>query len=434
MTTHKHPPRSGMRHGWRIVHIKGDAKTRGFQHGAQLAEELSKLLDSFPAIVSRDFGISLDTYISKCVSLVKPVFKSKCREWCEELDAICEGALSKGVVVSPDFLLSWNLYLSMFTVLEGHSSEDRKPERCSAFIATGEATTRGQIVMAHNTHCDFMLAPFSNVVMRVTPSKGHAFVMQTSPGLLCSAMDWFISKSGLMGCETTISGFQEKPEFGLPYFCRIRECMQYGNSLDDYKRIMMRENAGDYACSWLFGDTKTGEIMLLELGLHHVGCERTKNGVFYGSNGVHDDRLRDAETKGVGMYDVKTSVGARNLRLAQLLREEYYGRIDTSVAKRIIGDHEDVYLGREKAGYRSICKHGELEKTRTNRPAHSPFGAIDAKVTDTALAKKLRFLGIWGSSCGKRVFRPKAFTRRFPRYKKLIKELPEFRREPWVKL
>jgi len=290
--------------------------------------------------------------------------------------------------------------------------------------------------MAHNTHCDFMLAPFSNIVMYVHPPKGqgHAFVMQTGPGLLCSTMDWFISKSGLMGCETTISGFTEKPEFGLPYFCRIRECMQYGDSLDDYKRIMLKDNAGDYACGWLFGDTKTGEIMILELGLHHFGCERTKNGVFYGSNGVHNDKLREAETKDGGIYDIKTSVGARNLRLAQLLREEYYGKIDTNVAKRIIGDHEDVYLGREKAGYRSICKHGELEKTKTNRPAHSPFGAVDAKVVDTALAKKMRFLGIWGSSCGKRVFRPKAFTRRFSRYKKLENELPEFRREPWTTL
>jgi hypothetical protein len=428
MTTRK--SKNSLSHGWRIVRVEGDAKTRGFQHGAQLAKELRRLLDALPAMVSRDFGISLDTYIAKCISQVKPVFKSKCREWCDELAGICDGALSKGVVISLDFLLSWNLYLSMFTVLKGRSSEDR----CSAFIATGEATSRGQIVMAHNTHCDFMLAPFSNIVMHVTPSKGHAFVMQTGPGLLCSTMDWFISKSGLMGCETTIAGFKEKPEFGLPYFCRIRECMQYGNSLDDYKRIMMRDNAGDYACGWLFGDTKSGEIMLLELGLHHIGCERTKNGVFYGSNGVHDDRLREAETKGVGLYDIKTSVGARNLRLAHLLREEYYGRIDTNVAKRVIGDHEDVYLGREKAGYRSICKHVELESKRTNRPAHSPFGAIDGKVTDTALAKKMRFLGIWGSACGNRVFRPKAFTRRFPKYKKLENELPEFRREPWVTL
>jgi hypothetical protein len=432
MTTRKHQHRYNLRHGWHTVRVEGDAKTRGFQHGAQLSKELRLLLDTFPSMVSRNFGISLDTYIAKCVSQVKSVFQSKCKEWAEELEAICMGALSKGVVISLDFLLSWNLYLSMFTALKGHSSEDR----CSAFIATGEATTRGQIVMAHNTHCDFVEASFFNVVMHVHPPKGqgHAFVMQTGPGLLCSATDWFISKSGLMGCETTIGGFTEKPEFGLPYFCRIRECMQYGNSLDDYKRIMMLDNAGDYACGWLFGDMKTGEIMLLELGLHHFGCERTKNGVFYGSNGVHNDRLREAETKDGGIYDIETSVGARNLRLAQLLREEYYGRIDTNVAKRVIGDHEDVYLGREKAGYRSICKHGELEAKKTNRPAHSPFGAIDGKVTDTALAKKMRFLGIWGSSCGKRVFRPKAFTRRFSRFKKLERWLPEFRREPWVKL
>jgi len=430
MTTRKHK-HATLRHGWRMVRVEGDAKTRGFQHGVQLSEDLRRLLDAFPAILSRSFDVDLDTYIEKCNSLAKHIFRTRCKEWAEELDAICEGTLSKGVVVSPDFLFGWNMYLSMFEIFK-KPGKKRPDARCSAFLATGSATTHGQIVMAHNTHCDFMEAPFFNVVMHVVPSKGHAFVMQTGPGLLCSATDWFISKSGLIGCETTIGGFTEKPVFGLPYFCRIRECMQYGDSLDDYKRIMMLDNAGDYACGWLFGDTRSGEIMILELGLHHIGCERTKNGVFYGSNGVHNDKLREAETKDGGMYDIKTSVGARNLRLAHLLREEYYGKIDTNVAKRIIGDHEDVYLGREKAGYRSICKHGELEKSKTNRPAHSPFGAIDAKVVDTALAKKMRFLGIWGSSCGKRVFRPKAFTRKNPKYKKWEKWLPEFKREPWT--
>jgi hypothetical protein len=247
-------------------------------------------------------------------------------------------------------------------------------------------------------------------------------------------MDWFICESGLMGCETTISNFEPKPDFGLPYFCRIRECMQYGNSLDDYKKIMMLDNAGDYASSWLFGDLNTGEIMRLELGLHHFGCERTKNGVYFGSNGVVSDQLRHEEAPKNEIHDIKSSVGARNARLSHLLRDEYYGKIDLRIAKRIISDHEDVYLGRTRSGARTVCKHLELEPKKTNRSAFSPFGAIDAKVVDTALAKKLRFLGIWGSSCGTRVFRPKSFTRKHPRFKKCEKWLPEFRKEPWVTL
>jgi hypothetical protein len=424
----KHLPKNSVSHGWKIIHVKGTASERGFQHGSRLAEELKKLVDALPTLIMAEFGVSLDEYVDTCVRIAKPAFQ-RCKEWADELSAISEGALSKGVLISEDLLLAWNLFLSMPAFFPKKVA-DRRTERCSAFIATGDATTNSQIVMAHNTHSDFILAPFSNIIMHVEPpkGKGHAFVMQTGPGLLCSSMDWFLSKSGIIGCETTIAGFTEKPEFGIPYFCRIRECMQYGDSLDDYKRIMMRENAGDYACGWLFGDTKTGEIMLLELGLHHFGCERTNNGVFYGSNGVHDYQLREAETKAEGgIHDLKSSVGARNARLSYLLREEYYGRIDINVAKLIIGDHYDVYLGREKAGTRSICKHAERSE---NRPA----GAIDAKVVDSMLAKKMRFLGIWGSACGKRVFRPKAFTRRVQRYKRIETFLPEFRREPWTRL
>jgi hypothetical protein len=174
--------------------------------------------------------------------------------------------------------------------------------------------------------------------------------------------------------------------------------------------------------------------MLLELGLHHIGCKRTTNGVFYGSNGCHDDVLRNTETKKNGIYDIKTSVGARNLRLAHLVRDEYYGKIDVNAAKRIIGDHEDVYKDKVRPGARTICKHGELEPTKMNRVEFSPFGAIDAKVVDTRMAKRLQFLGIWGSSCGKRVFRPKAFTRKHPKFKHLEPWLPIFKREPWTKI
>jgi len=54
--------------------------------------------------------------------------------------------------------------------------------------------------------------------------------------------------------------------------------MQYANTLDEYVKFLKKENSGDYANSWLIGDTKNNEIMRIELGLEFVNVERKKNG------------------------------------------------------------------------------------------------------------------------------------------------------------
>ena len=55
--------------------------------------------------------------------------------------------------------------------------------------------------------------------------------------------------------------------------------MQYGNNFNDYEKMLLDGNSGDYANSWLFGDTNTNEILRIELGLKYHNIERTKNGV-----------------------------------------------------------------------------------------------------------------------------------------------------------
>ena len=102
--------------------------------------------------------------------------------------------------------------------------------RCSAFIATGNATKNRDIVMAHNTHSDFVTGQLLNIVIKVFPDVGNAFIMQTSAGLIASTSDWFLMSNGIIGCETTLSDINYKPEFGTPFFCRIRELMQYAKS------------------------------------------------------------------------------------------------------------------------------------------------------------------------------------------------------------
>jgi len=251
--------------------------------------------------------------------------------------------------------------------------------------------------------------------------------MQTSAGFIASGTDWFVCENGIVGCESTIGDFNREPKFGVPYFCRIRQAMQYGNSLDDYAKIMQKENAGDYPCSWLFGDTKKKEIMLLELGLSVVNVQKKTNGVFYGMNSAISPQLRKQETDDHDFLDTTTSSGARNVRFHFLLYETYYGKLNVENAKTIIADHYDVLLGKDACNSRTICKHMGKDSDE-----YFPFGCIDGKVVNSEMAKQMTFWARWGSPCG-RPFSVSLFIKEHPRFKHWKEYMRDMQKYPWTK-
>ena len=415
--------------GWRLLSIKGTPYERGFQHGQTLSDELLKIHEMFPKYIRKEMGFSFKTYIEKCKKLI-PIIKSDCNEIYEEIRGIVDGCNSKNIIepITLEFIVAWN---SMMSVCKSHSNKKHKkhPERCSIFIATGSYTENGEIVMAHNTHTDFITGKYVNIIMRVYPEKGHSFIMQTSPGLVWSLTDWFITDAGIIGCESTISDLNYDPKFGLPIFCRIRKVMQYAKTLDECANILTHKSAGDYACSWLLGNINTNEIMLFEQGLKYHNIKKTKDGVFYLANSPIDPIIRAKETTDKSFYDPNTSTGSRMLRLGQLLEIDYFGKLNVDSAKSIIADHYDMGLGKESLNNNSICNHNETLKKHA-----LPFGAVDGKVTTSSLAKKGEFFGRWGSSCG-RDFNSKYFLRNTPKYKKWgVEYLPDFPKQPWVKI
>jgi hypothetical protein len=266
--------------GWKSIYIYGDAFDRGFAHGFLLKNELVRVKKVFEFLVKHELKMSFKEYISTSNKIIKPIVKEKYPEIYQEIRGISKGAKKGGLNISVDYLIGWNAYMSLYSHFK-----DGAVIKCSAFIATGNATENGDIIMAHNTHTNFADGQLHNVIIYVWPSKGHKFVMQTTPGYIASGTDWFLCGSGIIGCETTIAFVNYKPVFGDPYFCRIRNAMQYGNTLDDYADIMSTNNAGDYACSWQFGDINTNEIMLFEMTLKEKNIQRTKNGVFFGKIG-----------------------------------------------------------------------------------------------------------------------------------------------------
>ena len=410
--------------GWRKIRVYGDPYERGYAHGYLLARELKPAKQTLTFIVREFLKMDVSDYMKRCKNEIGPIVKNKYPEFFKELLGISAGAREAGVSVSVALLIAWNSVLSLYP-------RNVAPNRCSAFIATGSATESGEIVMAHNTHTDFISGSRLNIILQVEPTEGHAFVMQTAPGYIASSTDWFLCSSGIIGCETTISRVNFDPDFnkGHPYFCRIRNVMQYAKTLDECSEIMSNKNAGDYPCSWLFGNTNTSEIMILELGKNVHSIQKTQNGVFYGMNSAMDMKLRPIETNDYDHTNELTSVGARNNRLYHLLNDEYYGKITIQNAKRVISDHYDSHFARIEMTSRTICKHSELDE----HAEFKPVGCTDAKITDSKMASKMEFYGIFGSACGRK-FNAKEHIKEHPEYKHWAPYLKDFPKYKWTRL
>ena len=422
--------------GWKIIEIHGDPYERGFAHGYLLHQELTTVLKKLPFMVNHEIEVSYRKYLATCKRIISPIIKQKSPEIYQELCGMSRGAQMAGQEISVHTLIAWNSFMFMYNYFHydvSSSSKKKKSQHCSAFIATGKATKNGKIVMAHNSHSDLVSGSLFNIIIYLTPKTGFPFCMQTAPGFVASGTDWFLSKSGIMGCETTIGDTNYQPNFKdghLPYFCRIRQAMQYGKNLDEYVKIMTTHNAGDYAGSWLFGDTNTNEIMLCEVGLNIQNIQRTNDGIFYGMNSAMSFELRDKETTDQDFLDKTTSSGARNYRLRELLYKKNYGKLTTENAKQILSDHYNVLLQKNDVpNSNTVCVHTYNDPESD----YYPHGCQDGKVIDAEMAKRGEFVGRWGPSCGT-PFNSNNFVKEHPEYKEWEKVLVDFPKKDWVRI
>jgi len=428
------------KNGWKYISIKGKPKERGYAYGYLCANDFKEIQNTLKFLMMESYGMEWDYFIKEISDDFKEMTKRDFEELYEEMEGISEGCNANGCKTNLDEIIAWNFYCSIPYWYSTKSDnrigkEGGAPDKCSAFMAVGDWTEDGKIVCAHNSFTDYIDGQFSNIILDLQPSNGHRFIMQTSPCWIWSGTDFFVTAKGIIGTETTIGGFIPY-EKRYPIGYRIRKAMQYGNTLDEYCEILLNENSGDYANSWLFGDTNTNEILRIELGLKYHNIERTKNGFFIGFNSVYDERIRNLEVQNSGFYDVRRHQGARLVRLGDLM-DEHKGKLNIDIAKKIISDHYDVYLHKDdNPCSRTVCSHYDLDAreymSQENRPKpFAPHGAVDGIVCDTNLAKNMSFIGRFGNSCGI-PFNKDDFCKKHRQYEKFCPYLHDRPSEPWT--
>ena len=428
------------KNGWKYVSIKGKPKERGYAYGFLCASDFKEIQRMLKFLMMESYGVEWEYFVKEISNDFKELTKKEFNEFYQEMEGIVDGCNANGTKTNIDEMITWNFYLSIsywYSSKTGSTSgkEGGASDKCSAFMAVGDWTEDGKIVCAHNSFADYIDGQFSYIVLDLNPSEGCRFIMQTTPCWIWSGSDFFITSKGIIGTETTIGGFiPYEKKFPIGY--RIRQAMQYGRTLDEYCDILLHENSGDYACSWLFGDINSNEILRIELGLKYHNIEKTKNGCFIGFNSVYDERIRNLEVQDSGFYDVRRHQGARLVRLGDLM-DEYKGKLNIEVAQKIISDHYDVYLQKENNPCsRTVCSHYDLDAREymsdPSRPKpFSPHGAIDGIVCDTNLANKMSFIGRYGNSCGI-AFDKDDFCKKHRQYSVFCPYLKNRPSEPWT--
>jgi hypothetical protein len=467
--------------GWIRITIRGAPYERGFAHGQLAAHLFPRVFHVMNFICKEGYGRDIDFFYEICSDFFQPIIENRFPKIFKEMEGIAAGAkLRICQVVLINMYMSLSYFYSHILryidtpkyrkkyadVIRDELAISSNPaalsaraakmnefkDRCSLIMAVGEDWTKnGKIVCGHSSFSNFLDAQFCNIILKIEPeaNDGHSIIMQSAAGGVFSMTDFFVTSAGIIGSETTISGFNAY-ELRDPICCRIRECMQYGNTLEEYADRLQKGNSGDYACSWMFGDIHQNRIMRIELGLNYVNIESTKNGVFIGFNSTYDERIRNIECNlpltssannatgmvdngkegGHGFRNISSSIGNRRVQLEKLT-EKYRGRIDTTVAMKILADHYDNHLGKTDANTRTICKHGYDDHEGAN--PYKPVGAYDGKVVDSALAAKMTFLARWGPPCGKS-FSVRRHITKHPQWKDWEEHLVDLPKKQWIQV
>ncbi|MCX6664880.1 MAG: PQQ-binding-like beta-propeller repeat protein [Euryarchaeota archaeon] len=432
--------------GWIYIYIEGDPYERGFQHGILLSKEIIDMLNRWGNIIHNYKGLKQispslsetryekisETWWNFCTASCHKLYADKIPdEYQQEMQGIADGVnhageqIYKRNITYSDILALNEMYeflskTERWTINKNHplrtffhqlqtiipelTDNDEQEfvsiltsypltDHCNGFIATGNATSHGQLVVSDAMLCGpgswwwtYYISKRWNIILDIKPTDGHRITMASSPGFIWSDHDYYQNDAGIVLLETTVpQGLFDN--IGLPLSVRVRTAMQYGDSIDFVVQSLRYKNDGAMNAVWLIGDTKTGEIARFELGYSHSYLNRTFNGFYWSANNPQDlgVRLEKLDLRqiiskfilsllfnypGFGYYSIRYHPENRDHKYEEL-GNLYYGHIDIDVVKRIMST--------------------------------SPIGEwnSDCKITDTDLLKHNGLWMFYGNNMGK---------------------------------
>ncbi len=403
--------------GWIFIHIEGEPYERGYQYGFLVADEIVSYMSKLavvqnpddPAAGWNDLRFETDALFLRGYD----------REFLTEMRGIADGAAHSGAVYEerPIDLIDIVTLNSVIDLDQLHDAIEITPNgltgesflaaedemlikesshKCSAFVATGPATSDGQVVFGQIFMWRGYTGVHWNVITDIVPADGHRLVYQTFPGGIHSGADFYINAAGIVIGETTVSQTPFEPD-STPQSNRIRKAAQYASSIDDVERILWDGNNGMYSNDWPIADVKTGEVAILLLGTHTKKLWRT--------------------SEDMAPFGTPGFLWANNNNRDPEVRKEYLAQPDDRPFDLVFSPwNRDVAFNefyRERAGTIDAIAGVDLWASSPINRAH----ACDGKITDTEMARQLVFLAHFGKVTLREKFPQKGY--------RIMPDLPE---------
>ncbi|HDQ15751.1 MAG TPA: hypothetical protein ENN45_01680, partial [Bacteroidetes bacterium] len=430
--------------GWIYLYIEGEPYERGYQHGYLLAPEIIDMMTRWSNVIHNGPIISwFASTESSNYDQVSEAWWNFCRrgidrqfwyrfpdEYKKEIQGIADGVNARGLKFRDrevDYLdiLSINemyefmtrfdnrgndfhplkeLYAILRDLIPGLGDEDKfvnsfleapPAHHCSGFIATGNSTKNGEIVISQQVLCGGWWYPYYipqrwNVIMDINPCEGHRFQMACPPGYIWSDENYYQNEKGICIIDTTCPQGLWKKRGGYPMAIRTRTAAQYSDNIDEALYHIMNGNDGIWTAVYLIGDTKTGEIARLDLGLYTYQVWRTFDGYYWTANNLKSDYVR-AESNGLGVKGTISRV--LQLFLPFPTGYEYYTR-------KYFPADRDLKLDEQGAKYNGTIDLDILKnKIMVADPLSNEY-ATDLKVSDTYLMENNSLWAYFGSPGG----------------------------------
>lgn len=393
--------------GWIYLYIEGEPYERGFQHGYLLAPEIidmitrwsnvihnGPIINMFASTESSNYEKVSEAWWNYCRRGIEHQFWDRFTDECKkEIQGIADGVNERGLKFhgrdvdyldilaineiyefmtrfdnsGKDFHPLKELYATLRELIPGLNDEDKfvnsflnapPAHHCSGFIATGNSTKDGKIVVSQQVLCGGWWYPYYipqrwNVIIDLNPTEGYRFQMSSAPGYIWSDENYYQNEKGICILDTTCPQGLWQKRGGYPMAIRYRNAIQYSDNIDEVLYHLMNGNDGIWTAVYLIGDTKTGEIARLDLGLYTYQVWRTFNGYYWSANNLKSEYVR-AESYGLALkgsfyrllsfifgtsgyeyYTRKYFPADRDLKLDEM-GTKYNGTIDTDILKNVI--------------------------------------------------------------------------------------------------
>ncbi|MFX0070479.1 MAG: C45 family autoproteolytic acyltransferase/hydrolase, partial [Candidatus Hermodarchaeota archaeon] len=300
-----------------------------------------------------DFDTLLNKLLALCEILVAVNSQYVPQDFLDEMQGVADGCTDAGYSITyedvlllnlgMDALLAlaypvvepWLFWIDLFSFLS-----------CSGYVATDDATTNGQTIMAHHWQFTDYILHEEMMIMEYYPDSGNDFLATSCPGLVGGTA--FMNDQGIAISQDMVPACDCDPaQYGMGTLLTCRYIAQFTSQLTDAINFVKNSIHG---CSWLYtiGDGRNGETggVILELSDSHFK-ERGLNykppwyAFWYNQIEKKDDLV--SCTNHYLYYDMRgladsTSVDDSKDRYNWLTNEllDEYGDIDLEVGAEII--------------------------------------------------------------------------------------------------